>query len=329
MAHSSSTSSSDVDIGPFASTGWPQLWRRLATFIVAVMIAVEGTGHALDRIRHEIYGGTLTTINVALRAEPAILIVGSSTAVHHFDDEALTAALGARVYNAGSDGRGVVFGRAVLALVCARERLQVVVVDVRRNKDELSRSQPNLAPFVDDSAVVREILDHDWANRVMLSSHGFRYNGAALPALAKLRARFVDRSWGFLPLDATYDPTEVVRTPSPSPDSVPWYSSVIREDHWYAAQLVALVQEARACGAEVMFVESPNAAETERQPNVLSLFHRVADEHSVPYLDFGATARPALRDPTLFADAGHLNVKGARLITAYLQDELLRRRRAH
>lgn len=293
-----------------------QLLRWIALLLLLVVPFDQIAGRTLDRLRRRVYQGAMFgTINSALSARPAVLIVGSSAAAHHFDDKSLSEQIGRRVYNAGSDGRGIVFGRGLVALLCKEQRLDLVVVDVKRNADELARSQPSLAPYLDESPVIHDILMANWRNRILLLSRSFRYNGSALPMLSRLRAADPPMPWGFSALTGTYH------------EGGQEFAAADLKSHgemkWYASQLDGLISEARACGATLLFVESPVFTQAAAQPDVVSLFRTAATRDRIEYLDLSSDRHPELVDPLLFYDSAHMNGDGARLATRYLADAVI------
>jgi lysophospholipase L1-like esterase len=80
--------------------------------------------------------------------------------------------------------------------------------------------------------------------------------------------------------------------------------------------LVALVQDARAHGAQVVFTESPTYGDP-RPADVRALYQRVAERLDVPIVQL-TDAELASFGPELFKDRGHLNRQGARRFTALI-----------
>jgi hypothetical protein len=100
---------------------WRSLAKRLLIF-AAVVVGLDLTiGLGLAALLPRVHAGQqVGVINNAVEAEADVVILGSSHAMHGFNDAELTQLLGMRVHNAGLDGRGVVFARGLLALINQR-----------------------------------------------------------------------------------------------------------------------------------------------------------------------------------------------------------------
>ncbi len=91
---------------------WRRLSKRLAVFAAVVVTLDLAIGWSLETLLpHVQVGHQVGVINKAIDAEADVVILGSSRAMHSYDDRELTRVLGARVHNAGLDGRGVLFSR--------------------------------------------------------------------------------------------------------------------------------------------------------------------------------------------------------------------------
>lgn len=85
-----------------------------------------------------------------------------------------------------------------------------------------------------------------------------------------------------------------------------------------AANLRAMIETARAAGAQVVLLGVPQPSLTARVPG---LYRRLAEEFMLPY-DGGLLARLE-RDPALKADPVHLNAEGYRRLAAGVFDLLV------
>lgn len=292
------------------SLTWRRLAARLAGF-AALMLCLDfaiGTGLAA-LLPHVRSGQQIGAVNNALAAAADVVILGSSHAQRGYDDEALSRMLGVRVHNAALDGRGVRFARALLALICARHPPKLVVLDVSFSYHERDRLY-GLAPFYGRSALVdRLLVDGDWRRRVKLASRSFRMNGVPLAIAANLFAE--TRPWGFEPLAG-----RLADDLEPDPNGRP----PARLDAEVERSLLALVGEARQCGATLVFAESPTYG-AYRPADVREMYARVSEAEHVPRLELDAEALARL-GPAQFSDPGHLNGEGAAIVTAALAARL-------
>lgn len=285
-----------------------------AGFGAALVVLDFAIGFTLGRLYDTVGQGQLTgMIHSAIAAHADVLVLGASTARHHFDDVTLGRDLGLKVFNTGLDGRGIVFSRGLQALVDDERPPKLVVIDVSYSDRDRSSARL-LAPFVGRSKVVDQVVGWNWRERFKLLSRAYRYNGLLLPILSNRSTPPMVS--GFEPLDGGLADTTQWRGPARGAGGF---------GPWYATELRKLVAEARAAGSRVIFVESPTWGATVA-PVALDAYSDVARDMSVPYYALTPEQYPELNDPTLYYDRAHLSRRGAvvftRLIEPILRKEL-------
>ena len=283
---------------------------RLLGFALLLVLLDAGAGRLLDALHATVGEGQLVgVVNSAIHARADVLVLGASTALHHYDDRALTERLGLRAFAAGVDGRGVVFSRGLLALATAAHPPRLVVLDVSYSDRDRTSAQL-LSPYYGRNAVVSGILGRDWRNRVKLTSRAYRYNGLVLAILANRATP--PMTWGFEPLDGAL-PADAAPGGSARPDRGfgPWFGRELRQ----------LVADARGHGARIVFVESPTWG-GRVGPQAMAEFERVARELDVPFHHLTPEHCPELARAALYRDRVHLNRQGAGIFTRRVADLL-------
>jgi hypothetical protein len=290
---------------------WTRLAKRLAIFAAVAVSLDLAIGLGLAALLPHVHAGQqVGVINNAIDAEADVVILGSSHAMRGFDDEELTRVLGARVHNAGLDGRGVLFARGMLALITERHAPKLVVLDMTFADKQRSNAY-SFAPFYGRSPTVDALLvEGDWRERVKLVSRSFRMNSVALAILANLFAEH--REWGFEPALGSLAPTA-------RRDAYPQRPPA-RPEPFVEETLIALIVDARAHGARVVFTESPTYGDP-RPADVRALYQRVATLLDVPILEL-SDEEMASFGPEQFKDRGHLNREGAERFTALIGQRL-------
>jgi hypothetical protein len=283
-------------------------------FSFVVLFAVDrGCGLALEHVARGVYDGERTgglVRAVIDHPEARVLLLGSSRVRRHLDPRRFESALGRSVRNAGCDGQGIAYARAVAALARARgSRAELYVVDL--NPFDLIDARESragvLSPFYGEVPVVDELLASrsEWAP-IYLESHAYRFNSAALPLVFRaMRGQAVEDDRGFSPLARRERPRDV-----DGPDLEGDEASTRRG----LAHYRALVREARAGGVSVVFVVGPvrggwSAADLDR----IELLARAVRDEGASVIDL----RDAGLDSSRWVDAIHLDAEGA--------DELSRR----
>ena len=281
---------------------------RLTGFALLLVLLDAGAGRLLDAVHATVGKGQLVgEVNSAIRARADVLVLGASTALHHYDDRALTDRLGLRVFAGGVNGRGVIFSRGLLALVAAVHPPRLVVFDVSYSDRDRTSAQL-LSPFYGHDPTVTGILARDWRNRVKLASHVYRYNGLLLPMLSNRGTP--PMTWGYEPLDGAL-PADAAPGGAPRPDDGlgPWFERELRQ----------LVNDARRLGARIVFVESPTWG-GRIGPRAMAAYERVAREMDVPFHHLTPERCPELAHATLYRDRVHLNHLGATIFTRRVAD---------
>jgi hypothetical protein len=283
---------------------------RLLVFAVLLVLLDAVTGRVLDALRPSVGKGQLVgQVNSTIQARADVLVLGASTALHHYDDRRLSERLGLRVYNGGVDGRAILFARGELSLAGAVHRPRLVVLDLSYSPQDRADAQL-LAPYYGHDRTVDEVLNSDWRNRVKLVSRAYRYNQLALPILSHLGTPMTS---GFAPLDGSL-PADLPREGGPQ-----------RPDRsfgpWFGVELRRLVGEARALGARMVFVESPTWGNPV-PPVVAAEYERVAREMRVPFFRLTPDHYPEFANATLYRDRSHLNRQGAEIFSRLVGDSL-------
>lgn len=287
--------------------GW--LASRLCLFVACSLVLDMAFGQALKVAHSRVVTGQVAGgVNAAIAARADVLIVGPSTALHHYDDGMLEHMLGTSVWNAGAEGRGLLYGRGLLSLVAAIHPPKVVVFDVSyfENEREASRA---LAPFYGRNATVDRILTLDWRERIKLLSRTYRFNGMALSIVSNWGRPA--RLHGFEPVGGA-----LTERPAAAPRGDKGFGG------WFAEEIRGFVGDARAAGSAVVFVESPSLSPL--NPEVLEAYAKIGHETGVPFVRIELAAVPEFADIRLFRDAIHLNAEGAAKFTAIVGTQLQR-----
>src|SRR4029077_17694039 len=112
--------------------------------------------------------------NALLGRVPEILLLGSSHAKHHYDDSLLAARTGCVVRNAGADGTGVLYARALLSLLPDSSRLKLVIWEVSWFPNE-EKGIHAIDYFYGRSRLLDSLLTgDDWRSSFKLSSVLYR-----------------------------------------------------------------------------------------------------------------------------------------------------------
>jgi len=178
------------------------------------------------------------------------------------------------------------------------------------NKTQIDKTA-YLAPFIDQSDLVKSLIyQRSFFEPLKYESRTFRYNTRALTILKALLIKDFDGK-GFIPLEKTFHPEQYKD----------YLNALSKEppmpDERFLQMLKAIISQARLSGSTIVIVTSPTW-----RPNVseeyLMPLKDVASEAHVAFLAVHSGNTPAFRDPSYYADANHLNRKGAALFSEIL-----------
>lgn len=295
-------------------------WLRFALFILLLGAIDWGLSILLSIGFHHTECGESTGafVNKARQVKADVVVFGNSRAQCHYNPLILEKTLKRSVYNAGANGQGIPYvqGVADLLLKDYKPYLFIINVDaeliaVGSYKEGFDRVAV-LSPFIDDSNTIRKMIysrsTFEWIKYISLS---FRYNGKALGIINNLFKKDETIS-GFTPLEKVLNPNTIPKHAfhAKSQGSAdPRMINLLRET----------IQQARMAGTRVILVTSPWWTwELTIDPFYANLFNeveKIAQEENVPYVCLNLENTPTFHDPSLFADAAHLNSHGSTLFT--------------
>lgn len=275
-------------------------------------------------------GETGGFINKILSVRADALIIGSSRAKHHYDPEIFEKALHVSVYNAGANGQGMPYIRALTDLVLKTYAPQMLILNIDASNIICSREEndgiKNLAPFIDRSDALKRILyAQNLFEPVKYLSKSYRYNSKPFAIVKNLYAAEMDMN-GFSGLTRTMDAALFMASMNQTP------AKALSADAGSVLLLRETIRAAKREGVKIFMVNGPrwrpdNSVAGEQKP-LLLLLQRIADEERVPYLSVTIENHPQFQNPALYSDPAHLNVHGAILFSEAVAQWVAQLRRA-
>jgi hypothetical protein len=302
-------------------------WRCLLIFLAAVVLLDRSLylllAAGFQRIE---VGETGGMVNRALHVEADMVVLGSSRAWRHYDTALLGNAFHTTAYNAGCDGQGLPYIRGVVDLLLHSShppRFLLIDVDPEQLCNLFAERERAtvLAPFIDQSSVVRQIIyERGPLEPIKYLSWSFRYNSKILPILRRLGDR--DKTnCGYNPVYGTMDPTALARPALPKT-----VGQLKQPDLAAVGMLRDTIRESKAVGVRVFLVTSPRyrgeTAEDLTTVELRSRLERLAIEEQVSYIRITEGTDDVFRQSDLFADRSHLNWRGASVFTEWLIEKL-------
>jgi hypothetical protein len=286
------------------------------TIIITVFLFVIDyiVGFSLDRLFTDLPSreSETSTIYRSLNTESAdVLILGSSTANHHYNSLSLSDSLSMSVFNAGVDGFDILYSDIVYQSFVDRKDLKYVIIDI--GEANVDGSWINRISYVrryyGRNKAVTDFFDKetDWQQKIKLYSNLYRYNSSLNSIVSLL---FFDRSPdnnnGYRPLYGSKSfEFKTINYFKPNAKCI---------NH-----LTNIIEKCREKGTKVLIVKSPEAIYNSAFVNWLQSF---ADSNSVSLLL--ECDNPIWRErKDLFYDGSHLNSDGSEILTRNVCKKLL------
>lgn len=256
---------------------------------------------------------------VAEKTTADILIIGASTASHHYIPSMIEDSIGMTCFNSGWDGTFLQFQGPYIQLISDRyipkyilweyyeDMLSYDLTD--RNMDYQNVFQ--LRKYISNPACEKICVSEGTFERVKLLSSIYRYNNT-LPdyIYSSLASRKIDR--GYVPID------------EPQSSFPTFRSSMVKES--INEEKVALFDETlRYCrdkGVKIIFTSSPRYQNADIKSTMqYKKYRSMIAEYGFPIIDC-YNNEPFNSDSTLFKDGQHMNSKGAELYMTQFIPEL-------
>jgi hypothetical protein len=307
--------------------------KGISVFLLLAVLLDQGLGSALDYIQRRTFTGDRGgLLNYALTQAPQILVLGSSRAQLQVMPSVLTERLGLTAYNAGLKGQDFLYAVMLYDLWKRRHpppKILVLTIDMESlipRETEVNTAHL-MAPYIDESPLVREILYSDSSfRRFEYLSRTYRFNGNALSLANNAFHRPPDGYDGFIVAPGVLDPvTETGVLNALDQDRIALEIAQVPFSFQKLRYLRALAEETARDGTRLFLLHTPifRQDETAHQLWVDRLRATLAEMRGVRFLDICITTHPELfTRPELYRNLNHLNRAGAEIMTGLLAAEI-------
>ena len=299
-----------------------QFIKKLCFFSALLLAFDFGMGKVFDMLRvNAKNGSTYQNEYIANECSPEILILGASTASHHYDPDVITDALGLSCYNAGKEGCGILLEYARFSMITERKNTKIVIYDVTPQYDYLVETPENYSKYTGqlkpyyNKAPVQEVMQKVSSPEsifLLKVSSLYRYNSRVLALIAD---SIVDRNGvrqnGFSPLSG-------VMKPQNKNDSVSADELKIDSKKWEFME--KLIQDCEKNGITLIFAVSP--AYGGQLSEKYSPIQDLAEKHNIPFWNYIDHAEISTNSE-LFQDKIHMNKDGAAKYSKIIAGELI------
>ncbi|MBP5508417.1 MAG: hypothetical protein J6Y23_11355 [Prevotella sp.] len=282
-------------------------------------------GHALGYITETIKTGGQGRDNyICNECKDAILVFGSSRALHHYDVPILSDSLGMTGYNCGADGCGILSSYARLKMIRERHVPKIIILDLVTGYDVLKKGDNSqqlawLKNRFDREGMAELFYDVDPSYKYKMLSSCYRYNSSFIKSLFVYLTGYTieeENMMGYVPShtkmrsplrkiekgakDIQYDPIKL--------KYMDRFFQLAEKSHLYVVQ-------------SPIWYECDSAKSKEAQ-----IIKDLCKRKGIPFINFTNNPKFMFVD-SLFADGKHMNANGAAEFTKELAKIIKKRER--
>ena len=296
---------------------------KFLIFLATLFLFDFGVGKILRYFYFKQNSGVLYRTTYALDSTKAdILIMGASTANHHYYPGAFEKRLNMSCYNAGRDGNYILYHYAVLKAVLKRYCPKMIILDVTRKDFQIDQEGydrlSSLLPYYNQHPEIRSIVQlKSPYEKYKLISKIYPYNsmlfaiGAGNTELNKNREYTTDEN-GYVPLNSK------------------WAKELATESFYTKYQLDSekinifnsFVRDCVNSKIKLLIFVSPAYVKTEYEDPSIEIIKKIAKEFNISFYSF-ANNSFFLNNRDLFYNPGHLNDEGAKIYSEMVVDKII------
>jgi len=292
---------------------------KVLLFFVFVIIADIGVGKLGDYMWTNSKGGyTKQSADFALHDIHDVIVFGSSRAKHHYDTPFLSDTMALNVYNAGSDGSGIILATGLCELAISRYKPKLIIYDVTFSFDIIDNPQDNndvryikwLKPYYRNpaiGAIIKDVKKEEWYK---VHSGLIRYNSSFITMAQDF---FISKELGnngYEPMKGQLNAIE---------DNVVTNEVISSVDSLKLKYIEKFINLAQTNNIPIVFIKSPRLGA--KDSDIIQPIKDVCSRYQVPFWDFRSNV--LFQKPNLFCDHSHLNEEGARVFSRVVVEEIL------
>ncbi|WP_294142888.1 hypothetical protein [uncultured Sanguibacteroides sp.] len=247
---------------------------------------------------------------------PDVLIIGASTAKSDVVPQLIMDSLGISAYNAGSDGKNILYHSCVGNAVINRKPPEVIICvlfpfEFQHNlNDRLSV----LNPFYDRDSLIHATVNlKSPAEWIKMKSNLYRYNSKILTIISnKFQKKDSSKSFGYRALPIVTPYPELKRIESGADYFV---------DSVSVKRFVDFVRLCKEKKIHLITVISPYYGIYDEGESSIPIISKICSQEDIVFLDYSQD-KYFLDHPEMFKDQSHLNHHGAERYTGILINNL-------
>ncbi|MCO4293664.1 hypothetical protein NF867_12395 [Solitalea sp. MAHUQ-68] len=294
-----------------------QLIKQLLLITFLLIIIDRSTGFYFDKLLPSVKCGYYGKINSYLSTVEAydIIIYGNSRGMHQYVPKVFENNLSLRAINAGIDGAGLPFYKALIEYQLKHHKPKLIIIDINNRELESSiigdkeNALNYLSPFLASKPDLKASLALSTKDELLYNSGLYRYNTKFYGIIRSLSCS--DK------LQNGYSPYVGIAAKDMRDYKEP-ESGIDKER---IELLESIIELCKQSNVKLLFVFSPKRDIDDRSFKSRKLLNNIFDKYNLPYWDF--TVNDNFKAKNIFYDAAHLNQEGAALYSKFLSMKIL------
>lgn len=301
-----------------SNSNMKKLLFKIIIVLVSLVIIDKLTGlvgnYIIEKLNEENYVGDAALLNYSLNSvTPDIVIVGSSTALCHYNPKIISDSLSfkeegdsIRVFNAGASTQGIAYANALVKSIISRRVPKLIIMDLQPqflyygfSNEQMS----TLRPYYGYNDYITEVFNIHTTGReqFLLKSNLYRLNTNFLRlALSFIKPTGSD---GFYAHEG-----ELEEMPKKIDEELP-----DSFDENSVKELCEIVEICNSNRVKLVFVISPYLNHVYKDKYVIDKVEQLCEQLKVPLINKETTLKYQKKE--YFFDQRHMNVEGAQLFT--------------
>lgn len=237
---------------------------------------------------------------------PEILILGASNAKSHYVPKIFMDSLYMTTYNAGSDGKNILYHSCVLNAVIQRNHPKLIILELGKNEFEcnLYDRLSVLNPFYNyDSLITATVNLKSKTEWLKMKSYLYRYNSIIFTIIYNCYKGGENKHAGYraLPYGGSLPVLDTIKIEGEID-----IQSVDRFKH--------VLNLCKKNNTSIIVAVSPYYGIIDKETKSMKIMKSICTQNNLPFLNYSQSSY-FLQHPEYFRDVNHLNHKGAEKYT--------------
>jgi len=294
-------------------------FKKLLLIIFIIFVLDFALGWLIRQLYYKQQSGLLYRTTYSLeKSNEDIIILGPSTANHHYIPSIFEDSLNLTCYNTGKDGQGLFYCLAIQRAILQRYTPKIFLLDIRPSMlshdfNDIARLS-GLLPYYRNHKEIRSIIERkSFFEKFKLISNTYPFNSSLLTMLGgyfQYNKEIKKDFNGFIPLYGT--------------DSNIILLDTVRLNYKFSEEkincLKEMIKNAEVFGSKFIIIDSPSY-KFYQDEEYYAIIDNLKNSTNILYWNY-LNDSLFYSKPNLFKDRGHLNNNGASLFTKEIVSRL-------